>query len=516
MRYLSIDFPVRPDAHISQRFGENPDVYRQIRVAGARLQGHNGVDFAVAFEPVYAAFDGFIVEADDEGKSVPGFGKYIKLVDANATGNSAAALRASSSYHAVYAHLSRIDVKLGQRVKAGQQIGISGNTGWSTGPHLHFGLRIKPYKRNDGWGGYVDPMPHLLHRVFQSNPIIGPYWIPRHRDNRDLDIMSTWAPAVIKMEIGGWSNPDIMGRLARETSSIFILRDFEWTGEHRHAELMKDPEWFGKAHARAALEKVHELRRLLHERGIHIAQDRLIIMAVNEPPIWNDGWPAAIDAYSLAFMQYLTQYGYYAGIGNFNVGWPGNHCDGCAPDWSFFARSIAFARTAGHIVLNHEYWADGGPRAWLRWWVGRGQSMPDEQVRRAIGEIGYERRVQDPQAPTDKAGWRNYVSEQDYIQHLQAYAHVEGRDSRTLGAAVFLYDYDNKIWADFDVRGLREKLVYAFKQIPRQFDTPFFHDDAGQPPQPPDAPCSCDCDALAAENRELHERIKKAVSVLTA
>lgn len=44
-----------------------------------------------------------------------------------------------------YCHLSRVSVKVGQNVKVGQQLGLSGNTGNSTGPHLHYEERNSPY-----------------------------------------------------------------------------------------------------------------------------------------------------------------------------------------------------------------------------------------------------------------------------------------------------------------------------------------------------------------------------------
>ncbi len=50
---------------------------------------------------------------------------------------------------------------MGQQVQAGQRLGLSGNSGNATGPHLHFGLRMAPFNRHDGWGGYSDPAPYL-------------------------------------------------------------------------------------------------------------------------------------------------------------------------------------------------------------------------------------------------------------------------------------------------------------------------------------------------------------------
>jgi murein DD-endopeptidase MepM/ murein hydrolase activator NlpD len=57
--------------------------------------------------------------------------------------------------------LNSVAVAGGQSVGRGQRIGVSGNSGNSTGPHLHFAIRIHPYARTDGWGGYSDPLPYM-------------------------------------------------------------------------------------------------------------------------------------------------------------------------------------------------------------------------------------------------------------------------------------------------------------------------------------------------------------------
>lgn len=89
---------------------------------------HHGLDIVIPIgTPVHASGDGVIREA---GRSV-GYGKYIEI-DHPSTG-----------YSTLYAHLDEIgsDIRPGRQVTRGQQIGLSGNTGRSTGPHLHYEVR---------------------------------------------------------------------------------------------------------------------------------------------------------------------------------------------------------------------------------------------------------------------------------------------------------------------------------------------------------------------------------------
>lgn len=134
---LKIGAPVDEGFAITQEFGESIVSY-------APFKGHMGIDYATPVgTPVYACDDGIVLE----NWTLPQEGKYIKL--GHSWGES------------VYMHLSDPMVEPGVKVKRGQVIALSGNTGRSTGPHLHFGIRINPYDRSDGWNGYSDPKPYI-------------------------------------------------------------------------------------------------------------------------------------------------------------------------------------------------------------------------------------------------------------------------------------------------------------------------------------------------------------------
>ncbi|MEV7683709.1 M23 family metallopeptidase [Streptomyces sp. NPDC088341] len=106
---------------------------------------HSGQDFAVPIgTPVHSVHGGTVVKAGSYGAGDgPAYGNAIVIKHANGT-------------YSQYAHLSKIKVFVGQYVKTGQQIGLSGNTGNSTGPHLHFEIRTTP-----NYGSAVNPVNFL-------------------------------------------------------------------------------------------------------------------------------------------------------------------------------------------------------------------------------------------------------------------------------------------------------------------------------------------------------------------
>ena len=114
--------------------------YRRYYIYGRWVEDeHTGVDIGVRYQPVYAAADGTIDTATVYGGT---YGTYIII-------------NHGGGYTTRYAHLSEFHVKVGQKVKRGQQIGVTGNTGNSSGPHLHFEVRINGKTENPLGNGLV-------------------------------------------------------------------------------------------------------------------------------------------------------------------------------------------------------------------------------------------------------------------------------------------------------------------------------------------------------------------------
>lgn len=101
---------------------------------------HAGMDIAApSGTPIRAALSGTVVSSGRRG----GYGNTVVVEHSDGT-------------QALYAHCSRLDVEAGQHIRAGQTIAAVGSTGRSTGPHLHFELRVD--------GEAVDPESRLSFR----------------------------------------------------------------------------------------------------------------------------------------------------------------------------------------------------------------------------------------------------------------------------------------------------------------------------------------------------------------
>ena len=111
---------------------------------------HNGVDLKANYENVYSVLDGIITAVGWDSK---GGGNYIKI-------------KHFDRFETSYLHLSEMYYTIGERVKAGFVIAKSGNTGNTTGPHLHFA--VKEYGEN------INPI-HFLNDLIKVNNLITMY-----------------------------------------------------------------------------------------------------------------------------------------------------------------------------------------------------------------------------------------------------------------------------------------------------------------------------------------------------
>lgn len=136
---------------ITQEFGVRPEFYQKFG-----LPGHEGLDFkAPEGSEVYAVADGFVSRVSLDGNSNPNkrpYGNQVRVQHGN-------------GFTSVYAHLSSVVVIEGQAVRAGQLIGLGGNSGNSFGAHLHLTLKKDGATgSNETYFPYdiVNPRPYLL------------------------------------------------------------------------------------------------------------------------------------------------------------------------------------------------------------------------------------------------------------------------------------------------------------------------------------------------------------------
>lgn len=157
-------WPVSP-VRMTQKFGNTA-----FALAGAyNGKGHNGIDLAAAIgTPIRAAASGAVVGIGDTDTVCPGasYGKW-------------ALIRHRNGLSTLYAHLSVVRAAEGQEISQGEILGYSGNSGYSTGPHLHFTVyaadAVKVLSRKSSVCGgrtytmpiaplhtYLDPLQYLI------------------------------------------------------------------------------------------------------------------------------------------------------------------------------------------------------------------------------------------------------------------------------------------------------------------------------------------------------------------
>ncbi|NEP54688.1 MAG: M23 family metallopeptidase, partial [Moorea sp. SIO3C2] len=137
--------PVSGPVDISSEFG-----LRRNPFGGYSYETHEGTDFIGPYgAPILATGDGVVERAEYYG----GYGNTVTIDH-------------GYGFETLYAHLSGIDVNSGDRVKRGEVIGSLGNTGRSSGPHLHYGIYYR--------GTAVNPRKHM--KMDSKDMTIGDYW----------------------------------------------------------------------------------------------------------------------------------------------------------------------------------------------------------------------------------------------------------------------------------------------------------------------------------------------------
>ena len=117
---LPLGNPLKEFQRVSGAFGRRTDPFNKKKAR------HEGIDMVAPMRsPVLATADGKVLRAGPNGA----YGKFVEMEHA-------------LGFRTRYAHMDEISVKKGQVLKAGEQVGLMGNTGRSTGPHLHYEIRV--------------------------------------------------------------------------------------------------------------------------------------------------------------------------------------------------------------------------------------------------------------------------------------------------------------------------------------------------------------------------------------
>lgn len=404
---------------ITQSFGDNPERYTHITCSGVSLRGHNGIDFATpSGTPVLAVQDGVVLAARNDAS---GFGNFVLL--GHEWGQS------------LYAHLAQLQTAQGVQVATGQPIGLSGNSGVSTAPHLHFGLRITPFSVDDGWCGYSDPKPYLDRLTQPRGAIIGPHIIGGV--SRHLDALRRWQPRLILVLD---PNHDEMAALHDACpNTVIIGRVFEPDNEIDQRI---------RANPQAAAAWAHDKVMARFSPHVHYWQ------FANEVLQREDGLPL-LNAFELARMELAEANNYKCAILAFSVGNPDLPENDRMAMWRMVYPAIERAERNGHVVAVHQYGAPDLFSPAQDWYALRLEHqvlrrLPYKRVQFAITEYGIDGLIEGRPQPT---GWQAFTGAEGYVdQLLRAGRYLERFSGRVLGYTVFTLGH-NPPWGSYDIAG---------------------------------------------------------------
>ena len=122
-RYLSVSYPLQ-HIKVTSPYGNRKDPFT------GKVAFHSGIDLKARNEEVLSMFDGYVEQIGEDSRS----GRYVVL--------------RHGDYQVSYCHLSMVTAYEGEELLAGDAVGITGNTGRSTGEHLHITLRYKGERHN--------------------------------------------------------------------------------------------------------------------------------------------------------------------------------------------------------------------------------------------------------------------------------------------------------------------------------------------------------------------------------
>jgi hypothetical protein len=387
---------------------------------GVTPRGHNGIDFGLPpLTPILAVDAGTVVAVQHDST---GYGNYILL--RHQWGQS------------LYAQLNQPKVRLGDAVSAAMEIAVSGATGATDTPHLHFGIRIIPFSTADGWCGFSDPAPYLAHLHKAKGPLVGPHIIGGILPH--LPLLKVWQPRLITLLD---PNPEEVRLLRQACPDSHLVARLYVPESEIESRVRQGP---GEA-ARWAHEKI--MARMTPDVDFWQFANE-ILQSPSDLPLLNE--------FELARMALGDASRYRCAILAFSVGNPDLPRQDRMLLWRSLYPALEHAEKQGHIVAVHQY---GMPTLWgpedaFDWYIHRLEHqvlrrLPFKRLQFAVTEFGIDGLIRN----NNPSGWQLYTNADDYAAQIKvASRYLERFSGRVLGYSLFTLGH-NAPWESYEIAG---------------------------------------------------------------